>query len=293
VTNQPDIVNYAKYCYSHYPTIVNNIPKEKTSYDNTLLNYSKIDNRLAAAQLAIGESSNLAQLCLTYTYNYKSKKYNDYVCILSVIAQIAIDNTKRQYSININDEIKRIKRDMNIDKNGYPAFWTIIKKEFNKNRINSQLICPMNYLYYYKFKTFRSNQPTIPMNQFFIKHKLDKERRKCKKVEELIQKYSLLLYNERQIMNTDDNYNRYLLLRDDFDDLLNDIKKIYISKNYAGLMSWLIDRAFLISPNVIGKKDYMNTNTSSNKSILLKVLYTINPNVFLSCFIPSSDDRLD
>ena len=85
-TNQKDIVEYAKYCYANYPTIVNNIPKEKNKYTNTLENFAIIDNNLMAAQLAIGESSNLAQICLTYTYNFDDKKYQDYVCILSVLA---------------------------------------------------------------------------------------------------------------------------------------------------------------------------------------------------------------
>jgi len=39
-TNQADIVAHAKYCYKHYPTIVNNIPKEKNVYDNTLNDYA-------------------------------------------------------------------------------------------------------------------------------------------------------------------------------------------------------------------------------------------------------------
>lgn len=85
-TNQPQIVEYAKYCYSHYQTIVNNIPKEKKTYDNTMCSFADMDNSLAQAQRAIGESSNLAQIALTYTYNFSDKKYNDYVCILSVLA---------------------------------------------------------------------------------------------------------------------------------------------------------------------------------------------------------------
>ena len=35
-TNQPEIVECAKAYYIHNPTIVNNIPKEKTKYPNTL-----------------------------------------------------------------------------------------------------------------------------------------------------------------------------------------------------------------------------------------------------------------
>lgn len=86
VTNQPDIVAHAKYCYANYPTIVNNIPKEKNHYDNTLENFAIIDNKLAASQNAIGESSNLAALCLTYTYNSDDPKYEEFACILSVLA---------------------------------------------------------------------------------------------------------------------------------------------------------------------------------------------------------------
>ena len=48
--------------------------------------FARVDNNLAAAQMAIGESSNLAQLALTYTYNFDDQKYIDYVCILSVLA---------------------------------------------------------------------------------------------------------------------------------------------------------------------------------------------------------------
>ena len=86
VTNQADIVKWARYCYLNYYTIVNNIPKDKNKYSNTLLNYAIIDNKLAQAQMAIGASSNLAQLSITYSYNFDDKKYKDYVCILSVLA---------------------------------------------------------------------------------------------------------------------------------------------------------------------------------------------------------------
>lgn len=86
VTNHKKIVECARYCHIHYATIVNNIPMEKNNYDYSLENYAAIDNNLMAAQLAIGESSNLAQICLTYTYNFEDQKYQDYVCILSVLA---------------------------------------------------------------------------------------------------------------------------------------------------------------------------------------------------------------
>lgn len=66
---------------------MNNIPKEKTKYVCSMLSYSNIDNKLASAQLAIGESSNLAQLALSYSYNNINSECDDYVSILSVLAQ--------------------------------------------------------------------------------------------------------------------------------------------------------------------------------------------------------------
>lgn len=283
VTNQPEIVNYAHYCYLNYPTIVNNIPKEKNSYNNTLENFAFIDNNLAAAQLAIGESSNLAQIDLTYTYNYSDKKYQDFVCILSVLAQVAIDNAKRRFDINLTEEIKRIKLCMNIRENGYPSFWGVIRKGFNKDKINSNLQCPMNYVFDIKPKSYTPSSSTLPMTHFFIKHELTEHTRKCKKVEELIQKYSLKL----NIFNTDtfdDSTEDYLLLREDFDELIEDIRSTYISKNYLGLMSWLINRAFCIGAGAKRNQNTIRTTIHKNKSILLKVLYVVNPDALLSCF---------
>ena len=289
-TNQPDIVEYAKYCYSYYPTIVNNIPKEKNSYSNTLENFALIDNNLADAQLAIGESSNLAQICLTYTYNFPDKKFQDYVCILSVLAQVAIDNAKRRFDIDLTKEIKRIKQDMDIKTNGYPAFWSIIRKNFNKTRINYNLTCPMNYIFDINVKSHKPKNSTLPMSYFFVKHELesDKMRKKSKKVEKLIEKYSLGMFETREDMdfaNTSESTEEYLLLRSDFDKLIQDIQQTYISRNYIGLMSWLINRAFVINAGVKSKKDTkMETQIHKNKALLLKVLYDINSDLLLKCF---------
>lgn len=290
VTNQPDIARYAKYCYANYPTIVNNIPKEKNSYNLSLENYANIDNNLAAAQLAIGESSNLAQLCLTYTYNFPDKKYNDYVCILSVLAQVAIDNAKRRFDIDLTEEISRIKKDMNIKENGYPSFWGVIRKGFNKNRINDKLICPMNYIFDIKVGKYRTSTSTLPMSDFFVKYEMDEHKRKSKKVEELIQKYSLDLYNlyQKPASNSDlddeEESDNYLLLRADFESLINDIQQVYISKNYLGLMSWLINRAFFIGSGVRSKRSDIQTTLNNNRAILLKTLYTVNSDALLKCF---------
>ena len=309
-TNQTDIVAHAKYCYENYPTIVNEIKPEKNIYSYSLENYAIIDNTLMAAQVAIGHSSNLAQLALTYTYNFEHgtkeyQKYYDYVCILAVLAQVAIDNAKRKYAVDLEKEISRINSDMNTASTGLPMFWLITKKDKRKARsdqqrrerdsknrtkiaknLNSTLVCPMNYLYNISFENKRSTESTLPMSDFFINHDVKNDRRGSKRVEELIEKYSLELYNytvdKQECWNEGDVD---LLLRADFEELIRDIQKINISRNYQGMMAWLINRAFLITPNVKGKRELMDATTCKNKSLLMKVLYTINRNAFMNCFV--------
>lgn len=287
ITNQKDIANCARKCYLEFPTIVNNIPMDSNKYDNSISNYSLIDNKLSHAQYAIGLASNLALFAETYMYNFDDQKYIDYVCILSVLAQCAIDNAKRTFDIDLVEEIDRIRKDMNIDEFGCPSFWKHIKdkkakigdKKFNQDKINKKLVCPMNYLMDLKFENSRSSESTLPMSYFFNKFELEKDRRQSKKVEELIEKYSIDLYNSNKETNEE-----YLLLRSDFDDLIEDIKRTYISSTYVGLMSWLIDRAFLITSESKMGAPHSNRKTNANKSLLLKVLYDINSKNILKIF---------
>ena len=274
-TNQVNIAQYAKYCYKHYPTIVNNIPKEKNCYTNSMADYALIDNNLSHSQLAIGESSNLAQLALTYTYNYDDQKYKDYVCILSVLAQVSIDSAKRRYDIDIANEIRRIKRDMNIQEYGYPKFWLNIRSGFNKDKINYDLSCPMNELSNVRFKGVSVRKGVLPISHFLNKYEIKGSRRGSRKVEKIIEKYSLELLAS-QFSDEDE----YLLLRSDFDEMIEDIKRVHISKQYLSLMSWLIQRAFLLTPQAYNS----HSQTHRNKSILLKTLYEVNPSCLLQVF---------
>ena len=59
---------------------------------------------------------------------------------------------------------------------------------------------------------------------------------------------------------------------------------MYLSRNYAGLFSWLIDRAFLISPQINSNHAKLNSTLNKNKSVLLRTLYNINSTVLLECF---------
>lgn len=316
-TNQEDIVECARKFYKGYPTIENNIPKEKNIYDGKIKNFAKVDNALAGSQINIGMSSNIAQNCLTYTYNSDNSIFDDFVCILSVVAQAAIDNAKRKFDINITQEIKRIKKEMieqvinepNIvvynddgtpDKKCiYPLFWYQIKRKNDSrngsksfdarklsDRINLRLKSPMNALASYKPDRKVHNTKTIPISEFLILHPLDDTNYRCKKVEALIEDYSLDLYKHETASYNDltDSKNNELLLRKDFDEMIESIRQTYISGKYVGLVSWLIDRSFTLSAGMKRNYEKYETKLDKNRSILFKVLYTVNRDAFLQCF---------
>ena len=290
-TDQPDIVQHAKMCYQNYPTIVNNIAKSTKKYANSLKSFADIDNSLAKSQLHIGESSNLAQIAQTYDCTFGGDKYKDYVCILSVLAQVAIDSAKRQFAVDMASEIKRIKKDLDVKNVKYPKFWSIIKKDFKKTNINYHLKCPMDKLYDINITKYRSGNTTLPMSDFFIKHELDKSKKLSKKIEELIEKFSLKVMDYNINKNSYDYYSEdYLLLRSDFDKLVHAIRETNISGNYMGLISWLLDRAFNITPDV-SRNHMLNTSLNRNKSLLLSVLYEVNPKSLLGCFVQTTIEK--
>ena len=70
----------------------------------------------------------------------------------------------------------------------------------------------------------------------------------------------------------------------DFDNMIKDISAVHISKNYLGLFSWLIDRAFCISPAQKQNQHKIKSRIKKRRSVLLKTLYIVNRKNFLECF---------
>ena len=284
-TNQIDIVTHARYCYKNYPTIVNNVPQEKNIYDCSMDSFAAVDNKLGGSQLNIGLSSNLAQIALGYSHTFTNKKYSDAVCILSVLAQISIDSAKKSYDMNLAEEINRLKIDIDVDNNRYPEFWLGIKSNFKKKRINRNLICPMNRLYDMKIPRLVYQKDSIPIENFFVKFDLSEydRKRRSRKIEELIQKYALNEYHVVSKEYAADTESMFLL-RDDFENLIHDLRQTSISNNYLGFMSWMLNRAFLIGGGVQRTKNVSDSKLNKNRVVLLKVLYELNPSALLKCF---------
>lgn len=284
-TNHPDIVEWAKVCVEQFPTIDNNIPKEANCYDNTPQDRARADTKLADANIAIGVSSNMAQLGLTYSFNFDDEKYKYYTCILSVLAQVAIDNAKRSYDIDLVKEIDRIKKDLSIKENGMPLFWFHIKRKgrFAKvskdqkqyaNNLNQSLVCPMNYLCETGFPRYRSSKPTIEFKNFIKEMDHRPPKRRSMKVEQFITDYSIDFRRNALEGELDE-----LFVEEEFSELIKRIQKLYISKDYKALDIWLLNRAF----NTYRTKK-PKTKLHTNQGILVKTLYAANPNAFLECF---------
>lgn len=83
VTNNPVMVKSAKAAYEKYPTIVNKLKESGLTYKNTMKEYARMDNKFAKSRIGIGESSNLAQLAMTYYWTEPSKElYDNFVSFL-------------------------------------------------------------------------------------------------------------------------------------------------------------------------------------------------------------------
>lgn len=236
---------------------------------------------MAAAQLDIGESSNVAQIGLSYTYNNFDDKVDDYVNQLAVIAQVCIDNAKKSFDIDTHKEIQRIKQELNIKSIGYPAFFAGIRPDL-RSKVNPNIVCPMNCVYKMKNKAMHVVD-IISNDKFFISHQNHVNYKKSKQVEKMIEDYSLELYQAR-VLDDDVDTADYFLLRSDYDDLLNTLRSITLSKNYMGLMSWLINRALIITPNIQNSRGSINTKLGKNRPLLLKILYDMNSKCFMKCF---------
>lgn len=218
VTNQPQMVEAARKAYSEYPTVVNEIPESGLTYRNELHEYARMDSAMQQAQRAIGGSSDSAQLAQSYMWSKVAKgEFDDEyqqlyhnTVILAVLAQVAIDGIKRQYAVDANDEIARI-RDMDcmkrkkdfptfikythkiqMTKNGEERPYDEIKKEKRSvaKRVDNHLVCPMNYLEEYLDKIQGASRgEVVDTSEFFVKIKGKANNRQMGKIREIVEEY--------------------------------------------------------------------------------------------------------
>lgn len=286
-TNESHIVDCAKKYYKFYPTIVNQLEKETVIFRNTLEDYAKIDNTLAFASDCIGRATNYAQLAQTYSYNLQNDilkesltvdEYNKCTAILAVLAQVAIDNAKRKYKVNLTDEIERIGKLLNVSQNKYPSFYKYRDK--SERFINDSLTCPMQILFDTKFNNAKRSKG-YSINEIFIKHG-GQLTKKESAIEKLIDEYIETVNCKNSSKNNDkDKTFNELIAEHKF--YIRSIKSKF-EGDYVAIISKLIDRAFLITSAIKSNKNTVKNYTPKNKNILIKLLYDLSPIDFLNCF---------
>lgn len=153
VTNQPDLAELAKKAYTDYPTIINKVDEIGTSdYHFTSEDYAKMDNKIADTQMAIGTSTDIAQLALSYYYdgNMEDEELEECFIILSVIGQISIDLAKKTFDINVVEEINRIRNLACMKHKDIPVFFADTKKRRKNKKFDSKKVrtmnCPMDIM---------------------------------------------------------------------------------------------------------------------------------------------------
>lgn len=293
VTNQTDIVGLARRAYLEYPTIVNAINPTAKSYTKSMEDFAKMDASIAAGQQDVGESSNIAQLALSYWFDCgcgcNSRELENVFIICSVLAQVAIDSAKMTYDVTVSKELNRIKRLRCMKyKPKYPTFYADIlkykdhKKPDDKQRIikdeNVKLFnCPMDILYQIieggcidRRKSKELNTKTIQTNGQFLavnSSSTAANRHQVGKILEYVEKY------DKAVFDLDDSLEGYAeALETEFKALMSELKNVKIKQE---TMEYLITLAFKT-----GGKSYRNT--------LLIVLYDKNKDMFLKCFKKNS-----
>lgn len=305
------MVEAAKKAYKEYPTVVNAVSESKSTYDNNLEDYAKMDSLMQSAQKAIGGSSDSAQLAQSYMWTKIANGeideeyeilYHD-VVILAVLAQLAIDGCKKIFEINVNDEIKRIRSQKCMDKekdfpkfmrythkipitkNGKDRPYEEIKKDKDRvvKRIDNDIICPMNWLIECLEKIQGAGSPTgIDIKTLMVEKPkpkaTDMQMRKIRKIIEDYDAFTIgYMYNDESFPT---EYSESLL-KNKSEEVYEKISNMKIS---LSTMYRLIESCMGYNGRTNIDKVYKNATKYATKT--LNVLHHSNRERFLSCFIP-------
>lgn len=320
VTDQPDIAALSAKAYKEYPTIINAVEEvtgtgdSKTAYHLKMEDYARMDNKISAAQASIGISTDIAQLALSYYFENgtkdekKSKELKDNIIILSVLGQISIDLAKKEFIINVMNEIQRIKwlecmrRDKekpdgnntnnnSTEKNNtdedktdeekvikYPMFYAETKKERNNKKFNPEEVgfinCPMDIMAQLideKTKSYKPRTNTIPIFRLTtdeVKNATPKNRYRADKFVECAKQYMTNIKDLNK--NTEDKD----------------------SKNYSRQRQYLEDRFLNDATKGLNQEQIyylvklsLSREYSAIRNIMLLFLYRKYKDELLNCFV--------
>lgn len=300
------MVEAARIAYRDFPTVVNAIEESGISYANTKVNYAIMDSKMQASQRAIGGSSDLAQLALSYYADRIYKGINDEetqqiyenIITLAVLAQIAIDGCKRVYSVDPTEEIKRIRRQkcMKREKD-YPRFMEYThsialtknginrdpedirkEKERLRKRIDKTIICPMNWMEETLDNIKSANySKTIPTEDIFIWEKGRANSYHVSKLRQLVEEYSNWVKQKSPSLIDDNNEDILMEYYLKNEEIISNIKKVKMSRI---TMNHLIGSCLGIDNRIPKKYRYQQASKYTRK--MLNLLYKADKEMFLS-----------
>lgn len=332
VTNQPEMVEAARISYRDFPTALNAIGQSNKTYRNEMSEYARMDSAANRAQMGIGLSSNLAQMCLSYLWTKKARgeiddEYEElyHNCIiLATLAQVLIDGIKRTFEVDAMSEIERIQNTpcMNrfkekVDKNGnvilgknnkplmerrdLPEFMMYVKEvpytkdgkeipyeEVKKNqdkiinRIDYDLVCPMNYLIELLGKIQGSSRSTKKDTvEYFIPITGKADNRQMSKIRKVIEEYDAWTKVHIRSKKYYDEKDEYM---DDFieksQEVIDSIRAFKISKI---TMNRLIGSVLGVDRSVNTNRKYRAASKYTRK--MLNMMYKYNKDMFLANFV--------
>lgn len=311
VTNNPVMVRCAKKAYSEYPTVVNKLKESGITYKNNLLEYANMDNKFSKSKMGIGESSNLAQLAMTYYWNDMSNKelYDNFI-ILAVLAQVVIDGCKREYEVDalaeiqrikkmecmtktkeelVNGKLKKVKKDLPMfmkytkdvptSTNGSIRDYEDIKNDREKleNRIDLDMMCPMNWLQEYLDGIKQmSTKGCMDTKEFFVKMIGKADNKQMSKIRKIIEDYDLFVKN---LVGLDDD-EMCMELEDKHTSVMLELNKIKIGNMIT--INRIIETA--LDLDVLSNKKSVNKTNVKYTRKFLNCLYKMDKQRFLLNF---------
>ena len=245
--------------------------------------FAKMDNAISAAQISIGVSTDLAQMALSYYYagKMKSRELEDIFIILSVIGQISIDLAKKNFEINVVNEINRIKRLSSMESGLVARFMADAKKIKNPKKKYSEgtvqrMNCPMDIMAeIIEEETIQypeNRKERLHVRKFFDENilKMKADNRKAKRMAQVIQKYNDSMQKIRTDYGLDEEDEAYFVLKNSV--LNNALHKIG-NKN--------IDQAIVMKLII----EAIEGEYTVVQNTMLNFLYQMAPELFLKCFV--------
>lgn len=304
------MVEAARIAYRDYPTVVNEVGESGLSYDNTPAEYARMDSSMQSAQKAIGGASDVAQLAQSYywdkvyhnIFDDDCQQYYENTVILAVEAQLAIDGCKRQFEVNVNDDIRRIRsqpcmkrekdfpyfmkwtKTVPLTKNGKDRSAEAIKNDKRKiaKRLDETIECPMNWLQPCLDKIQGTNKRNVVDTQkYFVKIHGKGYGAQMSKIRKLIEEYDAYTRKMMVLITEDpENDSYYDLLTIRSQELLDTLRAFKISK-YT--MNRLIESVLGIDKYV--RKDNKYKLSSKYVRKTMNLLYHSNKELFLNNFV--------